>query len=397
MTQSSVAVLARPSWRAPLAAAVAAGFFGLVLLLPERDPLGRSLPLAMLLGGAFGLLLQRSRFCFFCMTRDFFERRDARGLLGIVVALAVGLLGTYAVFGAWLPVPAPGRLPPDAHVGPVSWVLAAGALAFGLGMAISGSCISAHLYRLGEGSGAAPVALLGAALGFALGFMSWNWLYLRAIQAAPVVWLPHPLGYGGSLALQLGLLAIAALFLLRYPWPREAAPAGPVEALLGRRWPAYVGGALIGTLATIAYLRVGPLGVTAELGSLARTAADGAGILPGRLEGLDGLAGCATVVKQTLISRNGVFVLGLILGSLTSALAAGDFRPAAPTGTEAVRALLGGVLLGWGAMVSLGCTVGVLLSGIMAGALSGWVFAAFCLLGVWLGWRGRQGLPPAWR
>ena len=230
-----------------------------------------------------------------------------------------------------------------------------------------------------------------------LGFLTWNGLYLGAIQQAPVVWLPQHLGYGGSLALQLGLLAIAAIWLLRFPWPRQTAPAGPIEALLGRRWPTYVGGALIGTLATIAYLRVGPLGVTAELGSLARTAADGAGILPGRLEGLDGLAGCATVVKESLISRNGVFLIGLILGALTSALAAGDFRPSPPRATEAVRALLGGVLMGWGAMVSLGCTVGVLLSAIMAGALSGWVFAAFCLLGVWLGWRGRQALPPAWR
>jgi hypothetical protein len=120
-------------------------------------------------------------------------------------------------------------------------------------------------------------------------------------------------------------------------------------------------------------------------------------MLPARLEGLDGLAGCATMIKESLVSRNGVFVLGLILGSLAAALAAGDFRPAAPKRTEAVRALFGGVLLGWGAMVSLGCTVGVLLSGIMAGALSGWVFAVFCLLGVWLGWRGRRALPPAWR
>jgi uncharacterized protein len=216
----SAAALARPSWRVPLAAAVAAGFFTLVLLLPERDALGRSLPLSMLLGGAFGLLLQRSRFCFFCLTRDFLEQSDARGLLGIVVALAVGLLGTYAVFGAWLPTPAPGRLPPDAHIGPVSWVLVAGAVAFGIGMAISGSCISAHLYRMGEGLGAAPVALLGVGLGF----VTWNGLYLRAIQQAPVVWLPQHLGYGGSLALQLGLLTIAAIRLLRFPWPRQTVP-----------------------------------------------------------------------------------------------------------------------------------------------------------------------------
>ena len=41
-------------------------------------------------------------------------------------------------------------------------------------------------------------------------------------------------------------------------------------------------------------------------------------------------------------------------------------------------------------MVALGCTVGVLLSGIMAGALSGWVFAIACLGGIWLSLRVEQ-------
>jgi hypothetical protein len=39
--------------------------------------------------------------------------------------------------------------------------------------------------------------------------------------------------------------------------------------------------------------------------------------------------------------------------------------------------------MGWGAMVALGCTVGVLLSGISAFALSGWVFAAAVTFAVW--------------
>ncbi|HRQ82503.1 MAG TPA: YeeE/YedE thiosulfate transporter family protein, partial [Azospirillaceae bacterium] len=49
------------------------------------------------------------------------------------------------------------------------------------------------------------------------------------------------------------------------------------------------------------------------------------------------------------------------------------------------RGLGGGLLLGWGAMTGLGCTVGVVLSGTMAGAVSGWVFAACAFAGVWLG------------
>jgi uncharacterized membrane protein YedE/YeeE len=366
-----------------LSAVILAGIAAGAWAVSERQGDGRVLAFAVLAGAAFGILLQRSRFCFYCITRDFLERREARGLLAILAALAVGTIGYHAIFGAFLPVPVPGRLPPDAHIGPVSWVLAAGALSFGIGMAISGSCISAHLYRLGEGSLVAPFALVGAAVGFALGFLSWNTLYLSAIQAAPVVWLPHHLGYGGSLALQLAVLGALALFLARYPRPIQ--PAG--TNWLTRRWPAYVGGMLIGFLGVVAYLRMGPLGVTAELGSLARTAADGMSLLPVRLEGLDSFAGCATVVKNAVLSKNGVFVLALIAGSLAAAVAAGDFKPRLPRTGEMLRGLLGGVLLGCGAMVALGCTVGTLLSGTMAGALSGWVFGLFCFLGVWLGWR----------
>lgn len=366
---------------------------------------GRALSFSLLAGTVFGVALQRSRFCFYCITRDYMAGRDARGLLGLVVALAVGTLGYHAIFGAFLPIPAPGRLPPGAHIGPLSWVLAMGAGAFGLGMALSGSCISAHLYRLGEGAIASLFALVGALVGFGLGFASWNTLYAAVIRDAPVVWLPNHLGYGGSLALQLAALGLVAAWLLRGQRlraarqtstvasgnPQHAAPpVGLFHVLFGQRWPTYAGGLLIAGLGTVAYFRVAPLGVTAELGSIARTLADSAGALPAKLEGLDGFAGCATIVKQALLSNNGVFVAGLVLASLASALLAGDFRPVWPSLRDVLRNFAGGVLMGWGGMLALGCTVGTLLSGIMAGAVSGWVFAACCVAGAWLGWRLRS-------
>lgn len=379
-----------PGLRAVLTAAVAAAVLAaLYLTLPARDGLGRPLPLSLALGAAFGVVLQRSRFCFWCNARDWFDNRDPRGMLAIVVALAVGVMGYAAILGAWVPNPAAGRLPPDAHVGPVSATLALGAFVFGIGMAISGSCVSAHFYRLGEGAFGSVIALIGAGIGFALGFLSWNTLYLWDVHRAVVVWLPAHLGHGGALALALGVLGGAALWLLRYPFPPSDGAAAGGLALLRRKWPAVLGGAAVGWIAMLAYLRTGPLGVTAELGSIARTGVAATGLLPATLYGLDGFAGCATVVKEALLSRNGVFVIGLILGSLASANLAGDFRPVWPDRARAGRLFLGGVLLGWGAMVALGCTVGVLMSGIMAGALAGWVFLAFCLAGAWLGWRLR--------
>jgi len=363
----------------------------------SADPARRALVVSLLAGAAFGIVLQRARFCFLCNFRDFVEDRKPDGLVAILVALAVGAVLYTVVMMAWMPVPQPERLPPNAHIGPVGAVLAAGAFVFGIGMAISGSCLSAHLYRLGEGSPTSPFALAGAATGFLIGFVTWNPLYLASVSESPATWLPHRLSYAGTLAVTVFVLAALLVAVVALGRPRaeaRAADTGDLRALWRKvfveRWPAATAGIAVGIISAIYYFRVAPLGVTAELGSLARTAGASLGALPDTLLGLDGLRGCATVVKQTLLSPNGLFVGGLVLGSFAAALLAGQFKPAWPTPGQVARGLAGGVLMGWGAMVALGCTVGVLLSGIHAGALSGWVFLAFCTAGIWLGLAGMR-------
>ncbi|AWJ90244.1 YeeE/YedE family protein [Azospirillum baldaniorum] len=355
---------------------------------------GPSLAFALTLGAAFGALLQRTRFCFLCHARDFIDRRDPRGLLAILLALAVGTVGYHVVFGAWVPNPVAPRLPPDAHIGPVSWVLALAGLAFGLGMAVSGSCFSAHLYRLGEGSPVSSFALVGAAGGFLLGFLTWNDLYLSTIITAPVVWLPHHLGYGGSLAAQLLALGGLAALLWRFraASASEAPAREPPHTLLDLlrswfdgRWPYWIGGLGVGLIGFLVILRLKPLGVTSAIGSAARQLGSEAGLVPLRLEGLDGFAGCATVPGDSWLTPNGLLVAGLVAGGFAASLAAGQFTPRRPTLRDAARGLGGGLLLGWGSMTGLGCTVGTLLSGTMAGALSGWVFGLTVLVGVWAG------------
>jgi uncharacterized membrane protein YedE/YeeE len=96
------------------------------------------------------------------------------------------------------------------------------------------------------------------------------------------------------------------------------------------------------------------------------------------------MAGCIAVVSET-ITNNGWIVVGIILTSFAAALAGGRFKIDRPTPRNTSTALLGGIFLGWGSMTSLGCTIGVLLSGTQAFALSGWVFFAFLFLGVTTG------------
>ena len=349
-----------------------------------------SLGFITILGLIFGIALQRSRFCFYCILTDFFERKDARGILGLWVALLVGTFGYHAVFGAFLPVPDGKQLPPDAHIGVISWILPISSWVFGFGMALSGSCISAQLYRLGEGLLTAPIALIGVLIGFGFGFLSWNTIYLALMQEAQPIWFPNEIGYAGSLILQLVLIGGLIIYSL-YKINQKREFQVKIENLsiwstiFRQRWPTWVGGLIIGIVATVAYFRVGALGVTAELGSISRTIFSQFTEVA-RLEGIDRFTGCMTIVKETLLSNNGVFVMSLIVGSFIAALIAGQFKWQTNSLKGNARIFVGGILMGWGAMLSLGCTVGVFLSGIMAGAASGWVFAIFCVVGAWCGW-----------
>jgi hypothetical protein len=134
----------------------------------------------------------------------------------------------------------------------------------------------------------------------------------------------------------------------------------------------------------VAYLRVEPLGVTRQLSTQARTLMSDNNIGPETILGLDRMAGCIAVVSKT-ITNNGWLVLGLVGASFAAALAGGRFKLSKLTPKNSSTALLGGVLLGWGSMTSLGCTIGVLLSGTQAFAISGWVFFIFVFLGSWVG------------
>ncbi len=377
-----------------IAAAIGLGLVAAAFWLHDAPGRGPAHSLSLLIGAALGVVFERGRFCFFCILRDFIEHRNSAGLFALLTALAVGGVGYALVFGVFLPNAFAGRLPPNAHIGPVSPATALAGLAFGLGMALSGACISGHLYRLGEGYSRAPLALVGALIGFGIGFLTWEGLYISLIAGAPVAWLPATLGYGGALAVHLTILTILAIILLRRLPELPAQPGGRItasrirDALLTRRWNPLVTGALVGAIGVIAYLRVEPLGVTSQLGSFSRTLLRSANLLDGRLPGLDAFAGCATVVTDT-ITDNGLLVIGLVLGSLAAALLAQQFQPSRLTLKNGTTALLGGILMGWGAMTALGCTVGTLLSGISAFALSGWVFGAAVFAGVWLGIRLR--------
>lgn len=356
-------------------------------------------PISLLIGAALGIAFERGRFCFFCIFREAFEEKRTRQLLSIVMALAVGAVGYALMFGLYLPNPKGEGLPPAAHISPVSIPLVLGAFAFGIGMVLSGACISGHLYRIGQGYLRAIPALIGSLVGFGAGFFTWNTLYLEQVSESPVLWLPRWFGYSGSLLLTLAVLAVLAWLFVRWDRTTDVATdasfttrvrtgADLRDLLLVRRWSPIATGAIVGGIGVAAYLRTTPLGVTSQLSTVSRSVLDSRNALPEVLHGIDMMRGCVALVSST-ITNNGWLVIGLVVASFAVAVGGGRFKLQMPTVGNSVTAFIGGVLLGWGSLTALGCTVGVLLSGTQAFAVSGVVFTVVVTGAVWIGTRLR--------
>ncbi len=78
--------------------------------------------------------------------------------------------------------------------------------------------------------------------------------------------------------------------------------------------------------------------------------------------------------------------VGVIVGALFAALIASGFKiKKIKTGKQVVAAVLGGLLMGYGARIGFGCNIGAFYSGIASLSLSGWVFGVFLFVGAIIG------------
>ena len=307
-----------------------------------------ALPAGVLLGCAFGALVQRSHFCTMGALADlalFGDWRRLRAwLLAIAVALigvqALGLAGLVEISASWYAVPRP-----------LSLVLAGG-LVFGFGMTLCGGCASRTLVRLGAGSlkAALALALLAAAALASAGLLA---------VLAPAAWttptLTSPPGPVSAALAEVvgGLLLVFALADERF---RNSLP--DLLAGLG-----------IGALAIFAWL------IDAGFGGIAPTS-------------LNFVAVPALAPLGDLPALALGLLLGVPLGAHVTARLTGTFRVERFTGrADLHRHAWGGVLMGVGAGLTLGCTIGHGVGGLATLALPSLVALTGVLAGAWLGLR----------
>jgi uncharacterized membrane protein YedE/YeeE len=396
------AAAARPRFT-HTAAGLAAAAAAFVVLVGTASS-DRLLAVFWLFGLAFGFVLQRSRFCFASAFRDLFLLGDARVMKGIIAGLAVATAGFTVLMARFVPEVGFGGLPPGATILPLGVHTLLGGVLFGIGMVLAGGCTSGSLYRAGEGYVGSMVALLGIMLGLEVSSHTWNWWWQAHISQAPLVWFPEHLGYlWSTLVTFIGLLA---LFLFVSWWElrvsillpiKRAEPATPAslreqlralwQTIFVKGWPVIIGGVALGVLNVFLYTYRHPWGVVAGLGIWADKLASAVGLGAGELMGRSSLAGCA--FEPTTASALGhmpLLNIGVIVGAFIAASFAAEFKLRFPRQARRyVQSIGGGVLMGYGAGLALGCTVGAFFSAIPSLALNGWVFAGMLAVGAYLG------------
>ena len=78
--------------------------------------------------------------------------------------------------------------------------------------------------------------------------------------------------------------------------------------------------------------------------------------------------------------------LGIIFGALLATLLASQFKfKNIKSKKQVIAAVLGGLLMGYGARLAGGCNIGALFTSIVSLSLSGFIFGLFLLVGAFLG------------
>lgn len=153
-------------------------------------------------------------------------------------------------------------------------------------------------------------------------------------------------------------------------------------------WPYWVGGVLLGLLNIIIFVYMAsPWGVTTAFVFWGAWIYELFGGHPETWSFFTMQPPMMQALKGGLLNHGGSIInLGLIVGAFLSAAAASQFKiKKIKSSRQVVAALVGGLMMGYGARLAFGCNVGAYFSGISSMSLHGWVFGIFIFIGAYFG------------
>jgi uncharacterized membrane protein YedE/YeeE len=336
-----------------------------------------------------GVVLYHAAFGFTFAWRAMIRDRRGAGLraqmlmLGAAVALFLPLLASGEAFGMSL----------RGAVAPLSSSVIAGAFLFGIGMQLGGGCASGTLFTVGGGSVRMLVTLAAFVVGSVLG--AWHWpMWQAAPGFAPFSLLEH-FGLAGGLLASLGAFALVWIGSTALERRRHGDVDGIGRSGAGRwlkgPWPLVVGALGLAAVNVATLLLAGrPWGVTSAFALWGSKAGMAAGLDVAAWPYWQRPGPAASLEGSVLADVTSVMNFGILLGALAAAGLAGRFAPDWRIPTRSLlAAVIGGVLLGYGARIAYGCNIGAFFSGIASSSLHGWVWFAAAFAGNVLGTRLR--------
>ena len=339
--------------------------------------------LAFAVGAVFGLVANRTSFCTMGAVSDIVAMGDWNRMRMWAMAIAVAILGTSALQLL-------GLLEVSKSIYTSSKLLwlshLVGGLSFGIGMTLASGCGSKTLIRIGGGNLKSLVvfAFLGISAYMTLRglFAVWRVRFLDSVATD----LPHSQdlpafltasGLPPSTALMLGAAIIGGGLLL---WVLLKRDAWRADVLLG--------GALIGATVVAAWYVSGHVGYVAEHPETLEEAFIATN--SGRAESLTFVAPFAYTLELLMLwsdtSRIVTFgiasALGVIAGAAVHAVLSRSFRiEGFRDSGDLVRHMAGGILMGFGGVTALGCSIGQGITGLSTLALGSIITTAAIIVG----------------
>ena len=373
---------------------------------------GANLAAATMVGGFAGFALYHASFGFTAAWRRIVRERRGAGLRAQMLLIGLTCLVSFPLI-AW----GTGDFAARGNILPMGVASAFGAFVFGAGMQLGGGCASGTLFTVGGGSTRMVITLIFFITGSLLATAHWDfWTTGAAAGDGALVSglkdvvsyrlndnrgisLLREFGVGGALAIMalvLGGIAIGSALIERRAHgglePRRrtgSALSGPWSLTLGAVALALVG---IGT-----FLALGrPWGVTAGFALWGAHAWEAMG---GDVSGWTYWQGWRASQVEASLFANGTSVMnfGIVFGAMAAAALAGKWAPGFNLSKrDLVTAVIGGLMMGYGARLAYGCNIGAYLGGLVSGSLRGWWWLVWgfsgSYLGVWM--RARLEMDP---
>jgi uncharacterized protein len=267
---------------------------------------------------------------------------------------------------------------------PVGVAVVLGAFLFGIGMQVAGACASGSMFAAASGSLRSVVTIIGFVVGVTAAAATFDTWSLWPI--IPTVSLTHSFGGYGAVAAHLALsgvmIALASVYELRRRGHLEGLLVDRTAStgLLGR-WPLVWGAIGLGVAAILIVLLSGRpwalISAYALWGSkvVALTGED--------VSFWGHWAANPDILDKSIFADAASLVdLGVVAGAMLAAGLTGRFaiRGGLPL-RHLLLSLIGGLIMGFGARLSVGCNIGAFFSGIVSGSLHGWVWGMFALAG----------------